>query len=124
MRNSWRSTSPAHPRRKVADYPHYFLGSIIISRKESTGFIVDGQQRLTSLTLLLILLRNLQKDRADKVIVDELIFSEQYGQKSFNLDVDERAPAMEALYDGQPFDVTDRTESVQNLIARYRDLED
>ena len=115
---------PVHPRRKVADYPHYFLGSIIISRKESTGFIVDGQQRLTSLTLLLILLRNLQKDRADKVIVDELIFSEQYGQKSFNIDVDERVLAMEALYDGQPIDVTDRTESVQNLIARYCDLED
>ncbi len=113
-----------HPRKKVADYPHYFLGSIIISRKESTGFIVDGQQRLTSLTLLLILLRNLQKDRADKVIVDELIFSEQYGQKSFNIDVDERVLAMEALYDGQPIDVTDRTESVQNLIARYCDLED
>jgi hypothetical protein len=115
---------PVHPRKKVADYPHYFLGSIIISRKESTGFIVDGQQRLTSLTLLLILLRNLQKDRADKVIVDELIFSEQYGQKSFNIDVDERVLAMEALYDGQPIDVTDRTESVQNLIARYCDLED
>jgi len=115
---------PVHPRKKVADYPHYFLGSIIISRKESTGFIVDGQQRLTSLTLLLILLRNLQKDRADKVVVDELIFSEQYGQKSFNIDVDERVLAMEALYDGQPIDVTDRTESVQNLIARYCDLED
>ena len=74
--------------------------------------------------MLLILLRNLQKDRADKVIVDELIFSEQYGQKSFNIDVDERVLAMEALYDGQPIDVTDRTESVQNLIARYCDLED
>ena len=32
----------------MADYPHYFLGSIIISKKESASFIVDGQQRLTS----------------------------------------------------------------------------
>lgn len=30
---------------------------------------------------------------------------------------------MDALYDGQPFDVTDRPESVQNLVQRYRDLE-
>src|SRR5262245_13663340 len=52
-----------HSRKKVADYPHYFLGSIIISKKESVGYIVDGQQRLTSLTLLLVLLRNLQKDQ-------------------------------------------------------------
>ena len=34
-----------HPRSKVADYPHYFLGSIIISKKDSVGYIVDGQQR-------------------------------------------------------------------------------
>jgi uncharacterized protein with ParB-like and HNH nuclease domain len=100
---------PTHPRQKVADYPHYFLGSIIISKKESTSYIVDGQQRLTSLTLLLTLLRNLQKDRAKQVNVDELIFSERFDQKSFNLHVDERTPAMEALYEGQSFDLTDRS---------------
>jgi uncharacterized protein with ParB-like and HNH nuclease domain len=112
-----------HPRQKVPDYPHYFLGSIIISKKESASYIVDGQQRLTSLTLLLIFLRNLQKDRPKQVNVDELIFSERFDQKSFNLHVDERTLAMEALYEGQPFDLTDRPESVQNLIQRYRDLE-
>lgn len=113
----------SHSRSKVADYSHYFLGSIIISKKDSLGYIVDGQQRLTSLTLLLILLRNLQKEHTEKVNVDELIFSERYGQKSFNLQVDERTPAMDALYEDQPFDVTDRSESVQNLVRRYRDLE-
>src|ERR1035437_9291155 len=30
---------------------------------------------------------------------------------------------MDALYEGQPFDVTDRPESVQNLVQRYHDLE-
>jgi hypothetical protein len=112
-----------HPRSKVADYPHYFLGSIIISKKDSVGYIVDGQQRLTSVTLLLILLRNLQMDRHKQVNVDELIFSEKFDQKSFNLHVDERTPAMDALYEGRPFDVTDRPESVQNLVHRYHDLE-
>lgn len=116
---------PSHERSKVADYPRYFLGSIIISKKESIGYVVDGQQRLTSLTLLLLLLRNLQKDAAEKVNVDELIFSERYGKKSFNLHVDERTPAMEALYEngGEHFNSTDAVESVQNLLSRYRDLE-
>ena len=116
---------PSHARTKVADYPHYFLGSIIISKKESVGYIVDGQQRLTSLTLLLVLLRNLQSGHAEQVNVDELIFSEKFGQKSFNLHVDERTPAMEALYEdgGMTLNTTDRPESVQNLVARYRDLE-
>jgi len=114
-----------HSRSKVVDYPHYFLGSIIISKKEAVAYIVDGQQRLTSLTLLLVLLRNLQKDRLDLVNVDELIFSERFAQKSFNLHVEERTSAMEALYadGGVTFNATERPESVQNLIARYGDLE-
>lgn len=114
---------PSHPRKKVAEYPRYFLGSIIISKKESANFIVDGQQRLTSLTLLLILLRNLQQGRSDQVNVDELIVSEKFGEKSFNLYVDERTSCMEALYDGNPFDPNGRSESVQNLHRRYGDLE-
>ena len=32
---------------------HYFLGSIIINEENQKQFIIDGQQRLTSLTLLL-----------------------------------------------------------------------
>lgn len=116
---------PSHSRSKVADYPHYFLGSIIVSKKEGVGFIVDGQQRLTSLTLLLILLRLLQKEQEKQVNVDELIFSEKFGQKSFNLHIDERTPAMEALYEdgGESFNTADRPDSVQNLVNRYRDLE-
>ncbi len=113
---------PSHARKKVADYPHYFVGSIIISRKDSASYVVDGQQRLTSLTLLLMLLRRLQTGREEQVSVDELIVSEKYGQKSFNLYVDERTPCMEALFNDQPYDPTNRSESVQNLYQRYLDL--
>ena len=116
---------PSHARKKVEGYPHYFLGSIIISSKKERGnYIVDGQQRLTSLTLLLMLLRHLQQGLPGQVNVDELIFSEKYGQKSFNLHVDERVACMEALYEGRSFDSTGRSESVQNLQYCYRDLED
>jgi len=114
---------PGHARKQVADYPHYFLGAIIISKKEGANYLVDGQQRLTSLTLLLILLRNLQLERSEQVNVDELIVSEKFGEKSFNLDVDERAPCMAALFEQEDFDSTDRSESVQNLYARYGDME-
>lgn len=111
-----------HPRNKVANYPHYFLGSIIVSKKENASYIVDGQQRLTTLTLLLILLRNLQKGRTDQVNIDALIFSEQYGEKSFNIQVDERTQCMKALFDELPFDVNNHSESVRNLNQRYHDL--
>jgi uncharacterized protein with ParB-like and HNH nuclease domain len=113
-----------YPREKVADYPHYFLGSIIISKKDNTQYIVDGQQRLTSLTLLLIYLRSLQEDRNDQVNIDDLIVSEKYGKKSFNMDVPERVDVMEALFDNEPFDLTDQPESVQNLYERYNDIQE
>ncbi|WP_250462605.1 GmrSD restriction endonuclease domain-containing protein [Microbulbifer litoralis] len=112
-----------HERKKVADYPHYFLGSIIISKKDSASFIVDGQQRLTSLSLFVILLHNLQRERSDMVQIEELIFSEQYGEKSFNIEVDERMACMEALFEGRNFDVSDAPESVNNLYNRYQDID-
>jgi len=42
-----------HERTQVEYYAHYFLGSIILSNRNGQKFIIDGQQRLTSLTLLL-----------------------------------------------------------------------
>ena len=117
---------PGHERKKVKDYPHYFLGSIIISKKESANYVVDGQQRLTSLTLLLMYLRNLQQGHDVQVNIDECIFSEAFGEISFNIDVPDRLPCMEAIYGNQieAFDPTDQSESIQNLFARYQDIEE
>ena len=87
----YESHEENHVRKEVADYGHYFLGSIIISVKSGQSFIIDGQQRLTSLTLLLIYLNNLQQAKGKiDVKIDELIYSEKYGEKSFNLNIEER----------------------------------
>ena len=53
---------PGHDRPEVAGYGHYFLGSIIVSDKDGVKFIIDGQQRLTTLTLLLIYLQHQLQD--------------------------------------------------------------
>lgn len=113
---------PQHERKDVASYGHYFLGSIVISHSEEKKQIVDGQQRLTSLTLLLIYLHNIQNDRPDVVSIEKMIFSEEYGEKSFNLDIPERNECMNALFDGTPYDAVDQVESIQNLIGRYNDI--
>ena len=117
---------PEHERQKVSDYPHYFLGSIIISKKEGANYVVDGQQRLTSLTLLLMLLRNLQQGREVNVNIDECIVSERYGDISFNIHVNERKPCMDAIYQNtlDEYDPSDGSESIQNLYNRYHDLEE
>lgn len=111
-----------HEREAIESYGHYFLGSIIISQKQGKKFIIDGQQRLTTLSLLLIFLHNLQRDRPDQVKLNDLIFSERFAKKSFNLDVEERNSCMEALFNQTPFDDTEQSESVRNIVARYADI--
>ena len=115
-----------HELTQVGNYGNYFLGSIVISHKEGENFIVDGQQRLTSLTLLLIYINNLQKSRTNHVNISDLIFSEVYGVKSFNIDIDERKNCMEFLYNDrkEQIDLTEAPESVRNLVNRYTDIEE
>jgi hypothetical protein len=115
---------PAHERAAVEKYGHYFLGSIVLSHKNNQNFIIDGQQRLTSLTLLLIFLNNRQKGATEPVEIADLIFSTKYGKRSFNLDVPERNASMEALFTGQPYDATEAPASVRTIMARYADIEE
>jgi uncharacterized protein with ParB-like and HNH nuclease domain len=114
-----------HIRKDGANYGSYYLGSIVITSDEADRAIIDGQQRLTSITLLLIYLDNLQKNRieSDKVIISDLIFSEEYGVKSFNISVAERESCLNALNKAENFDPIDQAESVQTIYARYKDIE-
>lgn len=115
-----------HDYYQVKHYKHYFLGSIIISEHDTHKFIIDGQQRLTSLTMLLMFLNNLQKQRPleHKVNLDALIFSDNFGKKSFNIDVAERERCFQALFDNRLFEPNGQSEAVHNIIARYEDIKD
>ena len=100
------SHDPGHERSAVENYGHYFLGSIIISDKDGQKFIIDGQQRITSVTLLLIFLYRQLEDDQQKVQLADLIFSQKYGRRSFNLEVPERTACMDALFTGEPLPST------------------
>ncbi|MFA5331434.1 MAG: DUF262 domain-containing protein [Methanoregula sp.] len=116
----------SHDREMVERYGHYFLGSIIISKKDGKEFIIDGQQRLTTLTLLLIYLHHLQNVRNDApTSVENMIFSTKFAKKSFNLDVPEREACMHALYEGdESFNpVSANSEAVTNIWNRYYELD-
>jgi hypothetical protein len=118
------SYEPADERSAVEEYGHYFLGSIIISDKDGRKFIIDGQQRLTSLTLILIHIYRQLEDEDQKAQLAELIFSQKFGKRSFNLDVDERTACMEALFIGDGFSDEGQPESIVNILGRYQDVEE
>ena len=118
------SHDPGHARSAVENYGHYFLGSIIISDKDGQKFIIDGQQRITSVTLLLIFLYRQLEDDQQKPQLSDLIFSQKYGRRSFNLEVSERTACMDALFTGEPFSEHEQPESVVNILARFQDIKE
>jgi uncharacterized protein with ParB-like and HNH nuclease domain len=110
----------------VSGYGEYFLGSIIVSKRNGKNYLIDGQQRVTSLTLLLICLYRAAMTQGLQVVqtLAPLIFSDNLGQPKFNLDIPERLPVIQALFEGQPFSPDGKDESIQSMYARYRDIED
>lgn len=117
------SYSENDERQAVQDYGAYFMGSIVLAGRENA--IIDGQQRFSTLTLLLIYLNNRLKSIGENYpMIEQMIFSEAYGKKSFNIDVEDRAECMEAIFHDYPFDTEEVNESVKNLYGRYNDIKE
>ena len=119
----------SNEREDVKTYGYYFLGSIVVTERDGIKFIVDGQQRLTTLILIFIFLKNLQtiQKRKDRVDINKLIYSEKYGKKSYNLeDPDDpwREKCFDVLYQDDDFFIDDKSETIRNIVLRYRDIED
>ena len=112
-------------RPEVSNYTHYFLGSIVICEKNDKRFIIDGQQRLTTLTLLLIYLDRWLEEEHEKSPLPPLIFSESYGEESYNLDIPERTFVMDSLRsDEKFFSIKEQPESIRNIKLRYEDIKE
>lgn len=111
--------------KKATSYGDYFLGSIIVTKRGNKSYLVDGQQRVTSLTLLLIYLYREAKEQGLNVTstIEPLIFSDDYGERKFNLDIAERVPVLRALFNGEDYNADGREESIQTLVARYQDIQ-
>ncbi len=83
---------PEHGRKDVGSYSEYFLGTIITTEsQDGQKSIIDGQQRLTTITLILTYL---QRKKINKTVsqitdIDNLIRRELYGEKDYNLSFEE-----------------------------------
>ena len=108
--------------KQVGNYGHYFMGSVVLT--EDDNAIIDGQQRLTSLSLLLMYLYHRLDDTEDKAEVFTLFYSKKAGEKTYNIDVPERRQCLDAIRGGQEFEPDGQSESVQNIYARYQDIKE
>ena len=87
---------------QVRNYDCYYMGPIVLCDNDGEMSVVDGQQRLTSFSLLFIYLRHLQhRLKLEDVYYRELnnyIFVLLNGKRTFSLDVPARKKVMEYLY--------------------------
>ncbi len=113
---------PNHDRIDVARYRPYFLGPVVTSEDGGIRYLVDGQQRLTTLTLLLIHLNHMAEKVDGVANLATLAFSEKFGEKTFNINIPEREEVMQAILDGSAFDPSDQSKSVRNIWERYQDI--
>jgi uncharacterized protein with ParB-like and HNH nuclease domain len=121
-----KSYKEGDKRSEIANYQSYYLGPVVFSINTESGkkSIIDGQQRITSITLLLIYLNHLQKDNPQKVNISELIFSEKYGEKSFNMSDEAREECLKALFEIGEYEPKEKDdETVRNMIERYEDID-
>ncbi|MCX7997261.1 MAG: DUF262 domain-containing protein [Patescibacteria group bacterium] len=119
-----KSFRPEHKRSEVENYQNYYLGPVVFSERDGLKSIIDGQQRITSITLFLIFLNHLQRDFAEKVSISDLIYSEKYGEKSFNMIDENRRACLTALFETGEYSLQkEDDETVQNIVARYEDID-
>ena len=118
--------------KAVKHYEPYYMGEVVLAKtgNEDSLSIVDGQQRITSLTLLLIYLchRCKAQSQSDPDLVatlSNLVYSNFYGERKFKIDIPERSSCLLGLlteggYTPAPSDGP----SVQNIVDRYADIEE
>lgn len=121
-----KNWNPGDSLSQVREYDPYYMGEIIISMKtQKRNAIIDGQQRITSLTLLLMyLMRHFsQLEKFPKNEIEKLIYADYYGEKLFNLDIKERNKCMLSLYKTGEYTLEKGDPlSVKNLVDRYNDI--
>ena len=120
-----KSYKPTDKRPAVANYQSYYLGPVVFSVNTEDGkkSIIDGQQRITSITLFLIYLNHLQVENNEKVSISSLVFSESYGDKSFNMTDELREPCLKALFEEGSYSIQEKDdETVKNMVERYEDI--
>lgn len=114
----------SHTQKDVANYDKYYMGPIVLFQDDAEFSIVDGQQRLTSFVLIMIYLNH--KFKEINGVQDKYkgyIFSDYFGTESYNINIDERNPILDALFKNSEInEPLIENESSRNIFDRYMDI--
>lgn len=108
----------------VKNYRQYFLGSFVLSQKDGSDYIIDGQQRLTTLTLIYLYIcrRSLGRNTDLFNEASDFIYSTDFGKKSFNISVEDRLESMNLLLNGDIEEIGESSET-SSLLNNYLEIQ-
>lgn len=104
-------------------YSWYYLNVYITNRVEGKSYIVDGQQRLSTLTLIATkLYHKLQDNDNFKSLLKDCIFSNDGFEDIFNLDNEKRHRVMDCIFNDKNYPIKFKNKTEETLVKRYKDI--
>ena len=109
----------------VEKYSWYYLNTYVTNVIDGKRFVVDGQQRLTTLTLILIKLRHLAEahDTKLKKWISNKIAGQSGFSEEFWMNHETHKPTMQAIFDNDvSLDTIDTSTGITavNMLANYK----
>lgn len=107
-------------------YPWYYLNTYVTNTVDGRVYVVDGQQRLTTLSLILIKLHHLAKNFDSRLIgwIDGKIAGQSGFEKQFWMNHIGHRAAQQGLYDGHDRKTIDVSSGItaQNMVKNYETI--
>ena len=122
----FKNLDPSH--ETAACYPWYYLNTYVTNTIGGREYVVDGQQRLTTLSLILIKLHHMAKAVNSRLIgwIDSKIASHTGYDEVFWMNHVRHTPTQQALFnrDAPQEAPTDTGITAQNMVRNYQTISD
>lgn len=109
------------PETVAAKYPWYYLNTYVTNTIDGRVYVVDGQQRLTTLTLILINLLHRAESQKSKLKgwISSKIAGQAGYQTQFWMNHERHAETLQALFDDEDEIPTDSGITAENMLDNY-----
>lgn len=107
----------------LMQYNWYYLNVFITNTIDGKVFIVDGQQRLTTLTLIAAKLYHMTKNPTLEGILKDCIYSnDMFKGNVFCIDHEKRKAVMQCILENTDYNEEFKNKTEQNIWERYADI--
>ena len=115
-------------KETISTYPWYYLNTYVTNIVDGRVYVVDGQQRLTTLSLILIKLRHLARTHSSKLTgwIDSKIAGQSGFNQEFWINHAGHNGTQQALFDGVDLQKIDTRTGItaRNMVKNYGTVSD